>query len=185
MPLVLVKETGAGLGNANSYASAADGDDYHEGHLYASSWTGASTGTKEAALVMATRLIDSLYRFRGFRASDTQALQWPRQYARDDDRRSLVVTVLLPGSGEYFPVDGIPRVLVDATIETARELIKADRTADPDGEGLHQFALTGVLAITFNAGDRRPIIPHAALAMLSKLGTPVREKNGQASLVRT
>src|SRR5436190_22394585 len=105
MALVLVKETGAGLNNANSYASAADGDAYHEGHLYASSWTGASTATKEAALVIATRLIDSLFRFRGFRTSDGQALQWPRQYARDDDRRNQLVTVLVPGSGEYFPVD--------------------------------------------------------------------------------
>jgi len=54
MALTLVKETGTGLSNANSYADAAEGDAYHEGHLYASSWTGASTGTKEAALVMAT-----------------------------------------------------------------------------------------------------------------------------------
>ena len=35
MALTLVKETGAGLSNANSYANAADGDAYHDGHLYA------------------------------------------------------------------------------------------------------------------------------------------------------
>jgi hypothetical protein len=35
MSLILVKETGLVVANANSYASAADGDAYHEGHLYA------------------------------------------------------------------------------------------------------------------------------------------------------
>ena len=35
MPLVLVKEDGSGLTAANSYASVADGDAYHLGHLYA------------------------------------------------------------------------------------------------------------------------------------------------------
>ena len=57
MSLVLVKEDGTGLVNANSYASAADGDTYHAGHYYGSAWTGATTGNKEIALVMATRLI--------------------------------------------------------------------------------------------------------------------------------
>jgi hypothetical protein len=35
MALILIKETGAGLANANAYANAADGDAYHDGHLYA------------------------------------------------------------------------------------------------------------------------------------------------------
>ena len=39
MALTLIKETGAGLVDANSYASAADGDAYHDGHLYATAWT--------------------------------------------------------------------------------------------------------------------------------------------------
>src|SRR3954468_3431469 len=58
MALVLVKQDGTGLLNSNSYASAADGDLYHQGHLYGAAWNWASLGTKEAALVMATRLID-------------------------------------------------------------------------------------------------------------------------------
>ena len=39
MSLTLIKEDGSGLANANSYASAADGDAYHDGHFYASTWT--------------------------------------------------------------------------------------------------------------------------------------------------
>ena len=39
MSITLVKEDGTGLANANAYASAADGDAYHAGHLYATAWT--------------------------------------------------------------------------------------------------------------------------------------------------
>jgi hypothetical protein len=35
MALVLLKEDGSGLAGANTYAVVADGDAYHEGHLYA------------------------------------------------------------------------------------------------------------------------------------------------------
>jgi len=52
MPLTLIKEDGSGLANANSYASAADGDLHHDGHYYASAWTIATTGNKEKSLVI-------------------------------------------------------------------------------------------------------------------------------------
>ena len=41
MALILTKEDGTGKSDANSYASTADGDAYHDGHLYASAWTAA------------------------------------------------------------------------------------------------------------------------------------------------
>ena len=56
MPLTLIKESGAGLANANAYADLADGDAYHAGHLYASAWTAATADNKAVALVMASRL---------------------------------------------------------------------------------------------------------------------------------
>src|SRR5689334_14898370 len=74
MPLTLVKENGTGLSNANSYANVADCDAYHEGHLWASTWTSAITATKEAALVLATRLIDANVQFNGLRTTSGQAL---------------------------------------------------------------------------------------------------------------
>jgi hypothetical protein len=76
MALTLIKEDGTGLANANAYASAADGDAYHAGHLYATAWTGATGDQKAAALVMATRLIDGQYQFNGLRSQSGQALQW-------------------------------------------------------------------------------------------------------------
>jgi len=188
MPLTLIKEDGTGKPDANSYAAVADGNAYHDGHLYASVWTGASTTTKEAALVMATRLIDAHYQFRGFKAHEAQALQWPRDYARDDDALRLSSFAGLFGiwqRDEYFAVNAVPKAVVDATCETARELIKADRTEDPAGEGLATFALTGTLSITFDKSDRPPVIPQVARAMLGKVGELIGAASGMVRLVRT
>jgi hypothetical protein len=54
MPLTLIKEDGTGLVDANSYASAPDGDAYHDGHLYATAWTGATLANKEKASINST-----------------------------------------------------------------------------------------------------------------------------------
>lgn len=185
MPLVLVKEDGTGKADANSYADVTEGDAFHDAHLYASDWTAASAANKAVALVMATRLIDAHYQFRGFKAHDTQALQWPRELARDDDALSTPAFLSLAQRDEYFPSNIVPKPLRDATIETARELIRANRTDDPDGEGLATLALTGVLSLTFDKNDRMPVITHVAQAMLSKLGEYLKRNTGVVRLVRT
>ena len=185
MALTLIKEDGSGKIDANSYADVAEGDAFHEAHLYATDWTAASLATKTAALVFATRLIDAHFQFRGFKAHQSQALQWPREFARDDDALHNRVFLSLASRDEYFASNIVPKTLRDATIETARELIKANRTEDPDGEGLATMALTGTLSITFDKSDRRPVIPHVAQAMVSKLGQYLNSTSGVVSLVRT
>jgi hypothetical protein len=185
MALTLIKEDGSGKVDANSYADVAEGDAFHEAHLYATDWTAASLATKTAALVFATRLIDAHYQFRGFKAHDTQALQWPRDFARDDDALRVSGIGGLMSRSEYYASDAVPKLLRDATIETARELIKANRTEDPDGEGLASLSLTGTLSLMFDKRDRRPIIPHVAQAMLSKLGEYLNRSSGSTRLVRT
>jgi hypothetical protein len=185
MALTLIKEDGSGKVDANSYADVAEGDAFHEAHLYATDWTSANLATKTAALVFATRLIDAHYQFRGFKAHDAQALQWPREFARDDDALHNRVFLSLASRDESFANNLVPKTLRDATIETARELIKADRTADPDGEGLSAMALTGTLSMAFDKDDRRPVIPHVAQAMLSRLGEYIKSNSGVVRLVRT
>ncbi len=172
MPLVIVKEDGTGKVDANAYASAADGDAYHEGHLYATAWSAASAGNKEAALVMATRLIDSQMRFAGFKATDTQALQWPRRTCPD------------PDLGAYVESNVIPRELLDATCEMARELLVADRTGAPPGEGL-KYLNVGPNQTGYSKTDVRPILSHVAQAMLAKFGALVKSKSGAVPLIRS
>jgi len=181
--LTLIKETGAGVNNANSYASASDCDSYHEGHLYGTAWTGATTATKEAALVMATRLIDGCYQFAGFKVSSAQALQWPRKLAIDPDgpRRT---GLCFDGGVAYFPSDTVPVAVVDATCEVARELIKADTTDATDGEGLQSISIAGAMSIQFDKKDQQAKIPETARLFLARLGTYLADRGSTAKLTR-
>ena len=185
MALVLIKETGAGLSDANSYATAADGDAYHDGHLYATAWTAAVTGSKEKALVMATRLIDGLFQFNGFKRISTQALQWPRRECRDPDSEDGVVPGLLLLRGAFLDETKVPVLVVNATCELARALVIEDRTDDPDGEGLSSISVVGSLRLDFNANDRQPVVPLIVQTWLGKFGEYIARSKGMARLVRT
>src|SRR2546422_8439109 len=170
MPLTLIKETGAGLANANSYANAADGDAYHDAHLYATTWTSATNANKEKALVMATRLLDAHYLFFGTRLLKPQALMWPRWGVPDPDHAS---------GRDFLDETQIPVNLLNATCELARELLLLDRTAAPDGEGLAQAGIVGGLNVTFDKRDTRPVISHETRKLLSKLGYIIDRAQGR------
>ena len=171
MPLTLIKEDGTGKADANAYANEVDGDAYHAGHLYASAWTGATADNKAAALVMASRLIDAEYQFGGVKATSAQALQWPRSDCRDPDASDMVAENI------------VPKPLLEATCELARELILADRTAAPPGEGQKYFNNAGVQT-GYDKSDTRPIIPRLVQAVLAKFGSMTKAKSGTVNLVR-
>lgn len=197
MALTLVKEDGTGRTDANSYADVADGDAYHDGHLYATAWTGATPDRKAAALVMATRLIDSQFQFNGGRTSASQALQWPRAECRDPDKGLLAVSVLLPMLSNFVDYNVVPPAVVQATCEMARELLVVDRTAAPPGEGIdstqtasahHDASGNGSSSSSsttkYSKGDTRPIISPVARAMLAKFGSLVCGSSGMVQLAR-
>ena len=171
MPLTLIKEDGTGKADANAYANVADGDAYHAGHLYASAWTAATADNKAAALVMASRLLDAEYRFAGTRAVASQALQWPREDCPDPDAGDMVAETV------------VPKAVVEAACELARELIIADRTAAPAGEGLKYYNNAGVQT-GYDKTDTRPIIPVVVQALLAKFGSLTKAKSGAVKLVR-
>jgi len=184
MPLTLIKEDGSGIADANAYADAADSDSYHEGHLYATAWTAASASNKDKALVMATRLIDSQFQFGGSKANATQALQWPRERCPDPDRRETGRFWMLSSIGDGFlDSDVVPKAVVDATCEMARELLIVDRTAAPAGEGL-KYENVGTTQTGYDKDDTRPVISRVAQAMLAKYGSALKSKSGAVRLVR-
>lgn len=158
MALTLVKEDGTGLSTANSYANEADGDSYHDGHLYATDWTGATSGTKQAALVMATRLIDANFSFEGKAVTDTQALEFPR-------------FDIVNRSGYLIDSSTIPSALIDATCEFARWLVQSDRTAEEGEKGFKSLKV-GSLSLTPDPGDRKQTIPDVVSKMLAPYGAP-------------
>ena len=203
MALSLIKEDGSGKADANSYASVADGDAYHEGHLYASAWDDASDANQAAALLMATRLIDVEYRFNGQRVLTAQALQWPRMDCPEPSGTTAqfvasggpLVTpqfVIPGGSGKIIVVENpmlvpgnvVPRSVVEAACELARELLTADRTAAWVGEGL-KYQNVGTTQTGYDAATRRPVIPAMVQALLAKYGSLFSAKCGAVRLVRT
>ena len=177
MPLTLIKEDGTGRADANSYANVTDGDSYHAGHLYASAWTGATADNKAAAMVMASRVIDAEFQFNGVKTSAAQALQWPRSDCRDPD-----AVATSSGSG-VVAGNVVPKGVMDATCELARELLTLDRTAAPPGEGLLSD-WTSTAGKKYSKTDIRPILPRLVLSLLSKYGAPMRQGGGVVKLVR-
>jgi len=182
--LTLVKETGAGLANANSYAAVTDGDAYHEGHLYATAWTGVTAAQKAAALVMATRIIDATFQFNGFKTNASQALQWPRRLCPDMDSDGASGVGLVFSRGTFLPETTIPAAVLQATCELARELLVVDRTAAAPGEGLGLLRLEGALQLKFDAKNTPPIVPRLVQIMLGKLGEYIGRTTGAVRLVR-
>lgn len=196
MALVLIEEDGSGRVDANSYASVADAEAYFEGHLYAAAWTAATEERKAAGLVMATRLIDALFQFNGYRAHDEQALQWPREKCPDPDK-GLPTSVLQWVSDCYVEPDLVPVPVMEAACEMARELLIVDRTAAPPGEGIDTIqasqsdaAAAGASGASessttkYSKSDTRQIISPVAQAMLSKYGAPMDGGSGAVRLMR-
>jgi len=184
MAIILIKETGAGLANANTYASVDDGNAYHAGHLYATPWTAATADQRAVALAMASRLMDASYQFVGVKTNDAQALQWPRYRCPDPDRDDMIRLDRLTVWGNWLPEDLVPPAIVQATCELARELLITDRTATPAGEGLKYYNAGGIQS-GYDKSDSRPVIPRLVQALLAKYGSLIQAKSGAVKLVRT
>jgi hypothetical protein len=103
----MIIEDGSGLEDADSYASIAKADDYHQarGNDY---WIAASAANKEAALVRACDYIEQGYSrlWHGARTTSRQRLSFPR-YGIEDLR-----------------YDEIPRWIIEAQCEAALLEIK-------------------------------------------------------------
>jgi hypothetical protein len=118
VPLAITATVGAS--NANSFVTEAEMDAYCEGRLNAAAWT--SDAAALPALVEATRDLSNL-EWQGWRVTDTQALSWPREYARDPD------AIYDESYGELgypeYAITVIPQRVKDATCELALQYLKA------------------------------------------------------------
>jgi hypothetical protein len=79
--------------------------------------------------------------------------------------------------------DVVPKPVVDATCEIARELLIADRTVAPPGEGL-KYENVGPNQTGYDKSDTRRVISHVAQAMLAKFGAVMDSRSGAVRLVR-
>ena len=83
--MALTVEDGTGLSSADAYVSVADATTYHA-NLGNTAWASAAESAQEIALRRAAQYIDARFRYRGWRLTTTQALEWPRSYYEPDGR---------------------------------------------------------------------------------------------------
>lgn len=193
---LLILEDGTGLADANSYADIAMADSYHARRLYAEVWTNETDAVmKEAALMMATQLIDANYAFNGSRISETQALCWPRVGAPNYEIRGVIYWVDNPlmGLANYgdaywqaiYPSNAVPVNLIAGTCEMARELLVKDRSKEKGWEGISAFSLgQGALSFNFDKADRIGLFTDQVQAYLRRLGSCATQGRSSIPLAR-
>lgn len=143
-----------GHASANSYVDVAYADEFFVNSINSSSWpTGLSE--KEAALIEATRIVDSQFDWNGLIVVGDQALRWPRTLAYDMD-------------GRLIASDIIPKILKDAVCNLAYYLVQSG--------GLNQSASdlkslkVGPIDLKFNEGLSVIGVPRFVAKSLQSLG---------------
>ena len=113
----------AGGASANSYLTLSDAQDIVDGMVEdadVTAWASATTDQKNRALYTATQRLDR-ERFIGARATNTQALQWPRTGVRKPDTYVNTYATGFPFriSEDYFSEEEVPDQIKRAQIELA------------------------------------------------------------------
>ena len=123
----------ASAADANVFCTLAEAEAYAETLVFPGSWSTATTAQKQAALVQAARLLNTLS-WKGVRNSSTQAMAWPR-CGEPCPVRFVGLTVegtgyLYDQDGYVVPTDVVPQCVKDANAEFALRLLAKDRAAD-------------------------------------------------------
>ena len=125
----------AGGASANSYITLSDAQDIVDGMVEdaaVTAWASATTDQKNRALYTATQRLDR-ERFLGARATDTQALQWPRTGVRKPDTyvNNYASGIPFRISEDYFTDTEIPD-----QVKRAQVVLAVYLNNNKDGIGL-------------------------------------------------
>lgn len=145
-----------GSASANSYLTLAAAQEIIDGFVQdadVTAWASATTDQKNRALFTATQRLDR-ERFLGARATDTQALQWPRTGVRKPDTYINTYAVGFPFriTTDYYTDTEIPQQVQYAQVVLATYL-----NNNPDGIGLsgledYKNVKIGSIDVTPNLG---------------------------------
>ena len=145
-----------GAADANSYLTLAAAQAIIDGFVEdddVTAWATATTDQKNRALYTATQRLDR-ERFLGARATDTQALQWPRTGVRKPDTYINTYAVGFPFriTTDYYTDDEIPQ-----QVQYAQVVLAVYLHNNPDGIGLsgledYKNVKIGSIDVTPNLG---------------------------------
>lgn len=145
-----------GGANANSYLTLADAQAIIDGFVQnpdVQHWNSGNTDSRNRALFTATQRLDR-ERFLGARATDTQALQWPRTGVRKPDTYINTYAVGFPFriTTDYFTDTEIPQQIKYAQVLLAVYLHSNTSGLDLSGLEDYKNVKIGSLDVTPNLG---------------------------------
>lgn len=128
MPLTLTVEDGTGVADANSYVTLDEMKDYFAAVPAAADFLALDDTVLTQYAVWATRTLDQKATWKGYAATDTQALAWPR--ACVTDKYGLVIDS-----------DVVPPQVKAVTSEMARWLVANNPSDGSDVSNLKQITV--------------------------------------------
>lgn len=126
-----------GSQTSNSYVTVAEAAAYFADRVHADAWQDVENPA--SALVTASRMLDWYVKWKGYRSSITQSMQWPRTGVSRPD-------------GSSVDTDIVPGEVKVAVYELALSSVEEDRTADDPMAGIEQVK-AGSLMIKADSGD--------------------------------
>lgn len=129
----------------NSYVSLAEANAYFENYLYSGTWDSTDDDTKEKALITATAMIDSSFRWYGDKTDPEQTLEFPRT--------SDIVNI---GCGNNDP-ENIPVEIKRVTCLQAQYLLDCDIYEIKDAIKKTKLDVMEVEYFDFQYNTKQPI----------------------------
>jgi hypothetical protein len=175
--MALVVETGAGLSDAESYATVAFADGYALTYMGSTTWGDLDEAVKENWLRRGAAYLDRKYngRWSGVRVSRGQSLDWPRWDVMDDD-------------GYIVLSDTVPVEVQKANVEAAVRLfnggdLEPDTAVGESGvvsktERMDVFSESTVYAGSGNTQPRVTVIDNLLYQLLESSGGMKRVERG-------
>lgn len=163
-----------GAANANAYCTLAFANQYQEDRpAVGSTWVDATDPQKNAAILWATTLMDSLWEWDGITIDAVQALLWPRSGLMKRNQR------------EEIDQTTIPPEIQEATAEYARQLLAADLAGNSDIEtqGITMLK-AGPVTLQFKESVVAKYVPDTVINLIPPNWGFVRSVNAGRDLVR-
>lgn len=176
--MAIIVETGTGAIDSEVLCSVAFCDTYHAARGNAA-WAALVLADKEAALRRGYAYMQQAYRMRwaGFRFTQTQALDWPRQQVSRADVYSGYAGNL-GRVGNYYPFDAIPNEIQQAQAELALKAVSGDLLADIDPPVASESV--GPISVSYFQGDTKT----KKYPAIDRLLAPFLQGGGNIKLVR-
>lgn len=130
----------------NSYLPEAEAEAYFSERLYATAWQNAAQEDRQKSLIMATRLLDLNFTWKGEPVDKQQPLAFPR------------VGI------------GTPKAIQTAELELALLLLQTDLTKLPETAGIASVQVD-TIKLELNPEDRNKLIPPQIIDLVLPYGT--------------